>query len=449
LSHHFNWIKKLSPILRTFEFAKPDEYHRVMVELSRKKTEIIVSNIVNGYQGRINRKINLVPILAVEIPFPAIKKLAQLKHVKRIWFDPRLEVQLSSTPSFDGALKMDDAEFTGKNVTVAVLDTGIYPHRDLTSSEKRIVAWRDLINQTPLPYDDNGHGTHIAGVIAGNGFTSRNKFRGIAPDAKLVGIKILDKNGRGYLADLIAGIEWCIQNRSTYNIKIINLPVSLATQDVNYNDPLSRIITMASRKRIVICAAAGVDSLLNEAVPFTNPGVIMIGNRDDRYILSSDMKHIKPVYYKHRPFEQYAKPDLLAPGTRIVSLKVRGGYCSLTGASVSTALISGVIAQLLEVQPYLKPSQIKKILKKNAVIFNLGPNREGIEILNTAALFYHTKCKRNRKQKPVINEQCRKGAGAGARQNIILRNKYTLGVNPYILFLVFVLLVFSFSPRCH
>ena len=444
MGHRFNWMKKLSPVLRTKDYCNPDEACRVMIEFSGNRTEKTVFNIISTWNGKINRKMSMLPFLAAEIPLPAMKELAQVKKVKKIWLDTPVQAQLSTSILKVNDLIMRDSEYSGKNITIAVLDTGIYPHTDLIFPENRIVAWHDFVNQKPRPYDDNGHGTHIAGIIGGNGFSSRNKFRGMAPGAKLAGVKVLDKYGRGKMSDVISGIEWCIRNRRAQNIKIINLSVSLAAPDLCSLDPLSRITAIAIKKGIVICAAACYDSIPAEAVSTPNSGIITIGNRDDartRSILNSDMSDIRPAYDKNRAFQKYLKPDLLIPGTKIISLKAGGGYLPLTGTSVATALVSGIVAQLLEEQPHLKPSQIKKILKKNTPRFNYEPISRSVETLQTDAIF------------------CKHHPGYGNKKHTLSKKERTFfvlrggfcacAVNPYFLFLIFILLLLSFSPNQH
>ena len=211
---------------------------------------------------------------------------------------------------------------------MAVIDTGIYPHPDLVYPENRIVAWNDLVNGKDSPYDDNGHGTHVAGIIAGNGASSRGKYAGMAPEAKLIGVKALDQDGSGNTSDIISGIEWCIENQKTYNIKAINLSIGGTAQDSYSQDPLCRATSAAWRSGITVCVAAGNDgpdaSTIN--TPAINPNVISVGNLDDQGTVDTSDDILSDSSSRGPTIDNLMKPDLLAPGTNIMSLRPGRGY---------------------------------------------------------------------------------------------------------------------------
>src|SRR5699024_5700594 len=129
---------------------------------------------------------------------------------------------------------------TGKDVTVAVIDTGIYPHADLIEPKNRIIAFKDFIKDQTEAYDDNGHGTHCAGDIASNGHQSDGKYIGPAPDASLIGVKVLDQDGGGRLSTIMKGITWCIKHKDEYNIRIISLSLGAEAFESYRDDPLSQ-----------------------------------------------------------------------------------------------------------------------------------------------------------------------------------------------------------------
>ena len=106
------------------------------------------------------------------------------------------------------------------NIGVAVLDTGIYKHIDFGN---RIIAFKDFINNRAFPYDDSGHGTHVSGIIAGDGYASHGRFKGIAPMSQIISVKVLDSNGNGNIENVIKGTKWIINNKDIYNIKIVNI----------------------------------------------------------------------------------------------------------------------------------------------------------------------------------------------------------------------------------
>ena len=120
-----------------------------------------------------------------------------------------------------------------------------------------MVHFVDFVNNYPLPYDDNGHGTHVAGVIAGNGYDSYGAHAGIAPRANLVGLKVLDENGGGYISDVIAALDYIIANKAAYNIRVANLSVGAAVTTSYNNDPLTLACKRAVEAGIVVVVAAG------------------------------------------------------------------------------------------------------------------------------------------------------------------------------------------------
>ena len=144
---------------------------------------------------------------------------------------------------------------TGRGVGVAVLDTGIYLHEDF---KDRVTAFADFVNHRTSPYDDNGHGTHIAAMIGGSGISSDGKYRGVAPGCSLISVKVLDQKGNGYATDVLTGLKWIRENRDRYNIRIVNISVgSLSRRDMTENSILVRGVNAAWDDGLVVVVAAG------------------------------------------------------------------------------------------------------------------------------------------------------------------------------------------------
>ncbi|HEX9060233.1 MAG TPA: S8 family serine peptidase, partial [Clostridia bacterium] len=139
-------------------------------------------------------------------------------------------ITLSEVAEMVGVREERNKGFTGKGITIAIIDTGVYEHDDLIKPKNRILKFKDFINDADLPYDDSGHGTAIAGIIAGNGF-SNNDYIGMAPDANLVVIKALTRTENAKLSVLIDSLNWVIENKEKYNIKILNLSLGLVVRD--------------------------------------------------------------------------------------------------------------------------------------------------------------------------------------------------------------------------
>lgn len=388
-----DWRAKLSRPLQKPDFSKRlDDRHRFIVEYSGYKTEKVAA-VIAANQGKIHGEIKLMPLimpsLAVELPYFSLEELARLRWVKKVWYDAPVAIGLDTAVPAVGGSKAWELGLTGKGVVVAVLDTGIYPHPDLIVPGNRILAWHDLVNQKENPYDDNGHGTHVAGIIAGNGRSSSGKYKGIAPEAMLVGVKVLDDKGGGNISNLLTGIEWCLDHLADLRIKVINLSLGTPAQESYRLDPICRATTVAWRKGVTVCAAAGNEGpgLKTINSPGINPRIITVGNVDDRQTEAGDDDQLNRTSGRGPTIDNLMKPDLLAPGTNITSLKVSGGYHSLSGTSMSTPLVSGASALIIQKWPHLGPDKIKHLLVRNARSLGLGATQQGAGVLDLDNIF--------------------------------------------------------------
>ena len=277
----------------------------------------------------------------------------------------------------------------GKNVCIAILDTGISPHIDFIQPTKRILAFIDFINHRRNPYDDCGHGTHVAGIIAGSGFNSNGVYHGIAPKTNLVILKILDHNGNGNINNVIKAIHWVISNKSKYNIKILNISLGTITDNPKENQILVQSVENAWNNGITVLTAAG--NLGPDPYSVTAPGtskkIITVGSSEE-YLHSISNGNINYSYSGCGPTKEcILKPEIVAPGNNIIScINSTKGYISKSGTSMSTPIVSGSIALLYEKYPYLTNKDIKILLYKTALDINLPKNKQGWGMINIPAL---------------------------------------------------------------
>ena len=384
------WVRKLALPLRNDEvFVKSGSPRRLIVEVMNNRSLDRIAALIDANQGKIYKEIRMIPSLVADLPFASLEELARSRYVYRIWQDSPVYAQLDVAVPTSGGLVPFQAGLTGRSVVIAVLDTGIDTHEDLTKPTNRILAWKDLVNQEESPYDDNGHGTHVAGIIAGNGSYSNGKYRGMAPEAMLVGVKTLDEEGSGRLSDVIAAIEWCIDSLSALNIRVINLSIGSEVQESYRTDPLCRVSSVAWEKGITACAAAGNSGPKPRTIntPGINPAIITVGNLDDQNTLTNIDDMLAPSSSRGPTLDSFIKPDLVAPGTNITSLKVGGGYTTLSGTSMAAPLVTGAVAQILQKWPSLKPDQIKTLLMQRARDIGVGPNLQGAGALDLEAIF--------------------------------------------------------------
>ena len=289
---------------------------------------------------------------------------------------------------------------TGAGVTIAVVDSGISAHPALTG---RVIAHVSKIAGDPSTNDEHGHGTHIAGIIAGNSSASKyvtSLYRGgIAPDVKLVNVRVLGANGTGWTSDVIAGIEWVIENRDKYKIRAINLSLGHPVMEPSTTDPLCRAVMKATAAGIVVIASAGNSGKAADGRPIlggiTSPGnspyAITVGAMNTKgTVTRSD--DIMTTYSSRGPtrFEHAVKPDVVAPGNKIVSLETSGSYLQrnypqfhmagkgvnsyshLSGTSMSTAVVTAGVALLLQAQPKMSAMQLKIALQTGSTFMRDG-----------------------------------------------------------------------------
>jgi subtilisin family serine protease len=282
----------------------------------------------------------------------------------------------------------------GQGIGVAVVDSGLAPHSALA---QRVVANVSFVTGDPQTTDAFGHGTHVAGIIAGNpapanGLTPEYAG-GIAPRAKLVNVRVLGADGTGFTSDVIAGIDWVVANRQLYNIRVINLSLGHPVMEGCATDPLCEAVNQAVQAGIVVVVAAGNNGAAPDGrtilggitSPGNSPYAITVGalntwgtvDRSDDTVAAFSSRG--PTAY-----DLAVKPDIAAPGMKIVSLEATGAflptmypsthvagsannaYMYLSGTSMAAPIVSGGVALLLQGSPNLSPAQVKFALQNGA-----------------------------------------------------------------------------------
>ncbi|MCD8231476.1 MAG: S8 family peptidase [Clostridiales bacterium] len=258
-------------------------------------------------------------------------------------------------------LKIVNAEYAykrgiyGQGIVVAVLDTGIAPHPDLHG---KTAVFRDYVNNKGKTYDDNGHGTHIAGIIAANNGTN---LHGVAPECKLHVCKVLDQNGNGRIEDICRALEELTEMKRHERgiLRIINISVGMTDSVApGAQQRLLDAVETAWDSGMVVIAAAGNNGPAEHTV--TSPGIsrkiITVGSIDD-----GDRSYREKGYSGRGPTDEcVVKPEILMPGTNILSCLNRGGgYTKKSGTSMAAPVLTGMIALLLCAYPSLSPNEVK------------------------------------------------------------------------------------------
>jgi len=292
----------------------------------------------------------------------------------------------------------------GSGVGVAVIDSGVATTTDL--SDSRIVGWKDFVNNKKAPYDDAGHGTFVAGLIAGDGTASlplenggyaTMQFRGVAPAANIIGIKVLDSTGQGRASAVMAGVLWAVAHKNDYGIRVINLSIgSNPVAPVQY-DPIAQAVEFAWKHGITVVCAAGNEGEFGPGgilSPGNDPYVLTVGASDTRQT-ATVADDVMTYYSSIGPtlFDEFAKPDVVAPGNRVISMRMPGsyidlnfpenlipvatyapsapagtqpGYLMLSGTSTSAPVAAGAVALMLSADPRLSPDDVKVRLMRTA-----------------------------------------------------------------------------------
>ena len=274
---------------------------------------------------------------------------------------------------------------TGKGVGVAIIDTGLSASPQFASEIPALVGSYNALTGEQGPIDDRtGHGTHLASLLSGFGET----FSGIAPQAKIVAIKAFDSEDRASALDIIDAVQWVLNNRARYNIRILNLSVSASTELPYHIDPLNMALTQAWIQGLVVVVSAGNEGPQPSSVtaPGNNPWLITVGAAD--YSTDGQWRSVAPFSGRGPTDSGHIKPDIVAPGTLLAGLRpahairpegepdhfdAQGNWIA-SGSSQASAVVSGMIAVLLEARPELSNHDVKCLLANTALPLQGSPD---------------------------------------------------------------------------
>lgn len=348
-----------------------------------------VAGAVERLGGTVVRSLPLVDGVTARVPRPSVAALAGLPGIRSVTPNLRVAVQgrygegsgMASAVYSDTvrAPKAWAAGWDGEGTGVAVVDTGIATGGDLAGQVRAAVdftAEGDGI-------DRYGHGTFVAGLIAGTGLSSAGAVRGVAPGAHLVSVKVAGQDGSTDLVTVLAGLQWVVDHRDDYDIHVLNLSLGVSSAEDYRTNPLNIAVERVWNAGIVVVAAAGNDGALPGTItkPGDDPLVVTAGASDDRTTVAVNDDTLA-AFSGAGPTASngVAKPDVVAPGTSVVSVRAPGStidaavpsarigehYFKGSGTSFSAALVSGAAAVVLSRDPSLTPNQIKRRLAAGA-----------------------------------------------------------------------------------
>lgn len=351
-------------------------YKKYRVLIKYEHTSISIIKKITSSGGMIYHLL-YSSIICANLSSKLILRLLEYPEVRYITFDEYLFLCGMSVGTANNINFKNTFSLSGNNIGIGLIDSGVYPHPDLTTPSNRIYSFTDLINNLAYPYDDNGHGTCIAGIICSNGQTSNSLYSGIAPHSKLYCYKAFDAHGKGFASSVLFSLEDLISNAENLNIKLLCLPFELLSHNVFITEAFNQTFLKAIEKNITPIISSG--SIANKS-NFINgisslSSCITVGGIDS--LNSSKPYEFSSCGYYKKIF----KPDLSAAATNITSLNSDTGYISekdgkkvypnklganyktFSGTSLSTAFICGVCALLYESNNDLTFKDIQSLLK--------------------------------------------------------------------------------------
>jgi len=263
--------------------------------------------------------------------------------------------------------------FTGKGQTIAIIDSGFFPHADI---KDRVVGFVDLASGKEKMSDNWGHGTHVAGIAAGSGKKSDGEVKGVAPEANLVGVRI------GSMQQAIDGLRWVIAHKDQYNIGVVNISLGETANQSYKNDPWCQAVEDASKAGLTVVVAAGNEGERGPgsiSTPGISPSAITVGGVDDQGTVDpSDDTVYTDGSFGPTKIDRLVKPDVVAPAISIYSTlspssglddpsrgHIGSDYMTMAGTSMATPAVAGLVALLKQARPDLSPQDLKSILQES------------------------------------------------------------------------------------
>jgi serine protease AprX len=397
---------KADPVLSARAAAHPSQDFAVIVRETTPATTDAES-LVRQLGGHVTRELRLVGGFAAVVPGSAVPKLTSSAAVWRLWADAPIRVASTNLSRYDtyGANSVwRDAilygkvsgKYDGTGVGVALVDTGVVPVPDLANRVTHVVDFTP--DQDGL--DRYGHGTHMAGIIVGDGTASNGQYMGVAPGANLISLKVASADGSTDVSVIIAALQWAVTHRAQYNIRVLNLSFGTDSTQPYAIDPLDYAVEQTWFSGIFVAVAAG--NAGPGAGTITKPGddpfVVTVGADDTAgtAFVSDDV--VAPFSSQGPTQDGVAKPDLLAPGISIVSDRDPGSYVDVnhpaaqvgdnyfkgTGTSQATAIVSGVAALMFQANPSLTPDMAKGAMLKTANRLAYGTVGAGAGLISAA-----------------------------------------------------------------
>ncbi|HLN65286.1 MAG TPA: S8 family peptidase [Symbiobacteriaceae bacterium] len=391
----------------------PANLHPAIVALARADSRQMISVIVSKAPGagdveaaaarlgaRVTARWPFINAFAAELPAGRAAALAQLPGVRTVVREHQASAAATrSSPSgapqpYVASVRADALwaqGYKGAGVTVAVVDSGIFAS-SATSSD---FGGRTLVNlsfnpATNYTIDKFGHGTHVAGIIGGDGKNSAGQYVGIAPEVNLLNLKYSLDDGTANERHLISALQWVYDNQSRYNIRVVNISSTMGAEQSYMESPTAAAVEQLWFAGVVVVVSAGNrggESCSVCYAPASDPYVITVGAVDDAGTAALTDDFAKAWSSSGTTMDGHSKPDVMAPGAHIIAYMPNGdlrtnnptnvvdkNYFKMGGTSMAAPVVTGVIAQLLQANPSLTPDQVKWLLQETARTYTGQPD---------------------------------------------------------------------------
>ncbi len=385
-------VARAQPLLLQMAAEQPDATVAVIVQKMAKDDR--AEKMVAALGGTVTKDLYIINAFAAEMKASAALQLAQAGGVRWVSLDAPVKSTAGGKPGgttpqnyFLDTLRVRsvwDMGLQGQGIGVAVIDSGVTKDSDFAvagqSSSSRVLRQMSFSPNSPNVNDTYGHGTHVAGIVGGGGYDSGGLYPGIAPQVNLLSLKISDETGMAYESDTVSALQWVLDNKATFNIRVVNLSINSTVEQSYHTSPLDAAAEILWFNGIVVVASAGntlsSDGYYNtvNAAPANDPFLITVGASAEAFSASPGDDFIAPFSAYGVTMDGFSKPDVIAPGTAIISVLSKssswatqypervvgnGEYFMLSGTSMAAPMVTGAVALLLQDEPNLTPDQVK------------------------------------------------------------------------------------------
>ena len=386
---------RIQPVLANMAVSNPTQIVHVIIQKMVGVTN--AEQEVTDLGGKVTRDLSIINGFAAEMTTESAMELARSSDVRWVSLNAPV-ISTACTKCIDtsklanayvraiGADKVWNASpyLQGNGVGVALVDSGVNPNGDLYTSagvnrQVADVSFNSDYNQNPS--DGYGHGTHVASIVGADGSDSGGQYIGVAPMVNIINVKVSNDDGSALMEDVVAGLQWVLGNKNTYNIRVVNLSLNSTVAESYNTSPLDAAVEILWFNKIVVVASAGNQGSGAIYPPANDPFIITVGAADDKGTngISDDVVASFSAY--GQTSDGFKKPDLVAPGANIVARlvnqnmglanahpanKVGTQYFRMSGTSMAAPMVSAAVAILLQDEPNLTPDQVKYRLTSTA-----------------------------------------------------------------------------------